>query len=132
MPYANIPDEKETKAPLSKLSYHQIHFSGQSLISDGPNGSSLREFLPIRLWRLESAARDTGRQKLHQYVRGARGPAAGDPETCPGGAIEFRRQQRHFEGQDVLQIVHGHPWVQQNKFQTRAFVKKIHVYLCNH
>ncbi|KAF3420991.1 hypothetical protein E2986_13213 [Frieseomelitta varia] len=86
-----------------------IRFSREFIVSDGSNGSAVREFLPIRVRHVEPASRDPGGSKLDQYVRGTGQSAASDLETHPGGATEQRGQQRHSEGEDVLQIVHGHP-----------------------
>lgn len=73
----------------------------------------MHEFFPIRVRHVESIARDPRGSQLDQHVRGAGGPAAGYPQASVGGATERGRQQCHLEGEDVLQIVHGHPWVQR-------------------
>lgn len=84
----------------------------------------MREFLPVRVWHVEPSSRDPGGSKFDQHVRSVGQSVTSDSETHPGGTAEQRRQQRHLEGEDVLQILHGHPWVQRKFFSNLNLLEK--------
>lgn len=66
--------------------------SGELISGDGSHRGALCRFFPIRLWHVESIARDTGGQELHQYLRGPGRSVAGDPEAHSRGTAQRKRQ----------------------------------------
>lgn len=105
----------------------QFFFSCQSTFGDGSDSSAMCKFLPIRVWNMEPSSRDPRGSKFDQHVRSVGQSVTSDSETHPGGTTEQRRQQRHLEGEDVLQVLHGHPWVQRKFFSNLHLLEKSYV-----
>lgn len=102
----------------------QSFFSCQSTLGDGSDSSAMCKFLPIRVWHVEPSSRDPRRSKFDQHVRSVGQSVTSDSKTHPGGTAEQRRQQRHLKGEDILQILHGHPWVQRKFFSNLHLLEK--------